>query len=615
MALRASLHRARSWRVGWVALHDRSGALADIRRGLFSVTQLVLGANALVVSALPAILTPAAGSADATALRDFHAATLATLEAQANFVAERLRAIPGLRVVSPQGAMYVMVGLEPDLAATPAHATHFVDIDDDVSFGTRLLAEENVAVLPGACFRIPQFFRIVFCAPLPVLADACRRIAAFCDRHRRATTLWFGGYHHGVSICHVSPTAGGLPGVAPYAPAATRMQALPNPSYMAFHDDLVAAVSETADGRVTITRVPRGAAAVADAPDGSHIASCETGGADPCHLVFSPGGGYVLVANYSCDRVTIAKVGRGSGGGGDGDAPTISLHGVVAAGEHPHQIVFADPHHVLIPCLGVDYVAHYVWDEAAGSLTPFAPQPRLALPRGAGPRHVALVRGFPLHRLYVFNELDCTVSLFLLRDEDYVAARPSGDAAAAGDGAAVSAPTPLLTASTLPEAEPFCAGWSGAHIIAHQLPGGTRAAFRDVIMASNRGHNSLVTMEATFHVGGDGASGGTSSAGAVIVALPGASWAVALRPISWERGVTEAEAAASAGALGRLAKPRDFALDPSGRLLVVANQNGADALVYSVEQGEGAADVPKLRQVGRVALPAASGPCFVGFRS
>ena len=50
------------WRVGWVCVHDRGGALADVRRGLFALSQLILGANSPVVAALPAVLTPAPGS-------------------------------------------------------------------------------------------------------------------------------------------------------------------------------------------------------------------------------------------------------------------------------------------------------------------------------------------------------------------------------------------------------------------------------------------------------------------------------------------------------------------------------------------------------------------------
>ncbi len=55
-----------------------------------------------------------------------------------------------------------------------------------MEFSTRLLNEEFVFVLPGQCFQAPNFFRIVFCASLPALREACKRIAEFCERLSKA---------------------------------------------------------------------------------------------------------------------------------------------------------------------------------------------------------------------------------------------------------------------------------------------------------------------------------------------------------------------------------------------------------------------------------------------
>jgi len=66
------------------------------------------------------------------------------------------------------------------LGITPSH---FSDIADDVEFSRLLLAEENVFLLPGAAFGIPDYCRIVFCAPKERLGEAADRIAAFCSRH------------------------------------------------------------------------------------------------------------------------------------------------------------------------------------------------------------------------------------------------------------------------------------------------------------------------------------------------------------------------------------------------------------------------------------------------
>jgi aspartate/methionine/tyrosine aminotransferase len=36
------------WRVGWITVHDRDGALEDVRTAYFKLSQLTLGANSLV---------------------------------------------------------------------------------------------------------------------------------------------------------------------------------------------------------------------------------------------------------------------------------------------------------------------------------------------------------------------------------------------------------------------------------------------------------------------------------------------------------------------------------------------------------------------------------------
>ena len=47
----------------------------------------------------------------------------------------------------------------------------------------QLLAEESVFVLPGQCFFMPNYFRVVFVAPVEKLEVAAARISEFCARH------------------------------------------------------------------------------------------------------------------------------------------------------------------------------------------------------------------------------------------------------------------------------------------------------------------------------------------------------------------------------------------------------------------------------------------------
>lgn len=185
------------WRVGWVVVHDRQGLLAHVRKGLLALTQLILGSCSLVVSALPAILDPVPGTAEAASLDAFRQNTISQLENSASYVAARIRCMPGLSVCIPQGAMYVMFGMDPSFFATSAGAQPegagsegqgAVSIEDDVELAQALLAEENVFVLPGQCFTMPGYCRIVYCAPKMHLAQAMDRLEAFLLRHAAQPT-------------------------------------------------------------------------------------------------------------------------------------------------------------------------------------------------------------------------------------------------------------------------------------------------------------------------------------------------------------------------------------------------------------------------------------------
>jgi len=158
------------WRMGWLLLHDPChGALNDIRHGLHSLSQQILGPNTLIQAALPDILTH-------TPAR-FYRQITQSLESNAHFLAANLRRTPALNVIEPQGAMYLMVGIDCE---------RLHDINSDVEFSEKLLAEESVACLPGACFRYPNYVRLVFTAPQAKLKEAADRIDTFIKRHLRS---------------------------------------------------------------------------------------------------------------------------------------------------------------------------------------------------------------------------------------------------------------------------------------------------------------------------------------------------------------------------------------------------------------------------------------------
>ncbi|CEG49805.1 tyrosine aminotransferase [Plasmopara halstedii] len=163
------------WRVGWIMVHDRNEILKGVRSAYFKLSQNILGANSLVQSTIPDLLTPVPGSVEEESLTDFRKRYFTTLEDNARFTINTLATILGLEVVVPQGAMYAMVRI---------HMKVLTKIRDDLDFTQKLLDEESVFVLPGQCFGLADYFRIVFSAPHNVLAEAYTRLAEFCYRHQ-----------------------------------------------------------------------------------------------------------------------------------------------------------------------------------------------------------------------------------------------------------------------------------------------------------------------------------------------------------------------------------------------------------------------------------------------
>lgn len=111
------------WRVGWIMVHDRNEILTNVRTAYFKLSQNILGANSLVQSTIPDLLTPVPGSAEDESLRAFKKQYFATLEANARFTLDTLAKISGIKVVVPQGAMYAMVKIQTEI---------LTQVDDDL---------------------------------------------------------------------------------------------------------------------------------------------------------------------------------------------------------------------------------------------------------------------------------------------------------------------------------------------------------------------------------------------------------------------------------------------------------------------------------------------------
>lgn len=158
------------WRLGWIVLHDTNGIFesSGVRTALTKLQQITLSANSLVQAALPTLLHECPPA--------YHRDLNASLAAAARQCYDRCATVPGLDAVSlPQGAMYLMCRVD---------VSRFGDeIPDDRAFADLLVREESVKVLPGACFSLDGYIRIVFAATRVDLDEAWDRIEAFCKRH------------------------------------------------------------------------------------------------------------------------------------------------------------------------------------------------------------------------------------------------------------------------------------------------------------------------------------------------------------------------------------------------------------------------------------------------
>jgi tyrosine aminotransferase len=154
--------------------------LSDVRHGLLSLSQIILGATTLVQSAMPALLSPAEGSDDATSIAQHHRHYMEVLSSNAKACLAEAQKCPVLSMIEPRAAMYAMVKVDLSLLTD--------DISSDIVFANMLLNEENVFVLPGQCFGMEGFIRIVTCMPQEILVEAFQRINIFCVRHSRSGT-------------------------------------------------------------------------------------------------------------------------------------------------------------------------------------------------------------------------------------------------------------------------------------------------------------------------------------------------------------------------------------------------------------------------------------------
>jgi aspartate aminotransferase len=95
---------------------------------------------------------------------------LAEYRRRRDFVIERLRAIPGVRIAMPKGAFYAY----PNISVS-----FHKGIGSALQFSERLLAEAHVAVVPGEAFGTDEHVRISYATSMEELRRGLDRIDSF----------------------------------------------------------------------------------------------------------------------------------------------------------------------------------------------------------------------------------------------------------------------------------------------------------------------------------------------------------------------------------------------------------------------------------------------------
>lgn len=163
----SKVYYAPGWRIGYLAIHDPSRRLLEVRDGIERLLRSRLCAST------PAQLGYLAGlESDRSWMVDYAQKVIN----QRNVCVERIAQIDGLEVQSSGGAFYMFVRLlDPKWA------------ENDKQFVLDLLHEEHVLVVHGSGFSSnlgKGHFRLVYLPDVGVLNEAFDRIEAFLRRHR-----------------------------------------------------------------------------------------------------------------------------------------------------------------------------------------------------------------------------------------------------------------------------------------------------------------------------------------------------------------------------------------------------------------------------------------------
>ena len=158
----SKVYYAPGWRIGYMALHDPTGRLGQVRDGIERLLRSRLCAST------PAQMGYLAGLEES---RDWMDEYSEKVLARRDLCLKRIEGIDGLEVQAPGGAFYMFVRI-----TAPKWA------DDDKNFVLQLLHQEHVLVVHGSGFSLEKghgHFRLVYLASEDVLSEAFDRIERF----------------------------------------------------------------------------------------------------------------------------------------------------------------------------------------------------------------------------------------------------------------------------------------------------------------------------------------------------------------------------------------------------------------------------------------------------
>lgn len=151
------------------------------------------------------------------------------------------------------------------------------------------------------------------------------------------------------------------------------------------------------------------------------ISECPSCGKNPCHVTIHPSGKWLFAPNYSSGNAVILPL-AADGTFLSEKEKHLFLYENVSRGTgrqeapHPHCFTLSPDGRFAAGCdLGCDRIYMLHFDVQNSEWNVFSDFPFVSAPSGSGPRHA--VFSMLRNRLYVFNELSCTLDVYRFQPE------------------------------------------------------------------------------------------------------------------------------------------------------------------------------------------------------